>query len=1004
MTHFRLIEMLSEIPRPHNMDAVHAGLSNWRAAVAEQPIDTPSQQRLADVAEAIEREPGSKALLEAIFGNSLFLSQCVNRDPEFFCNLVCDGANDSAAAVLQDIAEKGKDALNNKQLMQAVRIAKRRMALAIAVADLGNVWDLDKITRKLSETADATLSTAAAHLIREATRMGAFELADREHPENGSGLIVIGMGKLGAFELNYSSDIDLIIFYDTDRISTANPDKLQNHMVRLARSLVRFMDERTADGYVFRTDLRLRPDPGATPLAVSVNAAETYYESLGQNWERAAMIKARPVAGDLEAGVAFLKHLTPFIWRKSLDFAAIQDIHSIKRQINAHQEGATAGAEGHNIKLGAGGIREIEFFAQTQQLIWGGREPGLRSPYTVQALQDLVAFGLCDQDVADDLTVSYRFLRRVEHRLQMINDEQTQTLPEGHEFDHLATFLGYDTADEFRDHVHHHLNRTQEHYSKLFASSPSLSAEGKGNLAFTGADSDPDTLKTIGSMGFHNPTRVDAAIRGWHHGRYRAVRSTRAREILTELLPSLLAAMSATPDPDTALLKFDEFLQGLPAGVQLFSMIQANPQLMTLLAEIMGMAPRLADHLSSRPAVLDSFLTPDFSQSLPSASEIKEELSQYLARAEYMEDVLNFSRRWAHDRRFQVGVQQLRGLIPPAEAATALSNIAEAVVDCLFKPVHVEFIETHGVIEGSDVAVLALGKLGSREMTTNSDLDLVIIYGAPADAAGSDGAKTLSVTQYFARLSQRLINALTALTPEGGLFEVDMRLRPSGNSGPIATTIEAFAAYHADQAWTWEHMALTRARIISATSNKIQSDVEDTIQRVLTNPRAPEPLLRDVADMRARLAREKPADCLWSLKQLRGGMVDIEFIAQYLALRHAAENPNILNSETLALLQNLTRAGYLNASSGALLGDALTMFQALQGTLSLTIEDEITSQRVDTFSDALKARLADVDKYADFNALEAKVTGTASRVFNLFQEIIDTPASQLPAPKPEPGA
>ena len=514
MTHFRLIDMLSEIPRPHNMDAVHAGLSNWRAAVAERPTDTPSQQRLADVAEAIERDPGSKALLEAIFGNSLFLSQCVNRDPEFFCNLVCDGANDSAATILQDIAEKGKDSLNNKQLMQAVRVAKRRMALAIAVADLGNVWDLEKITRKLSETADATLSTAAAHLIREAARMGAFELADREHPEYGSGLIVIGMGKLGAFELNYSSDIDLIIFYDTDRISTANPDKLQNQMVRLARSLVRFMDERTADGYVFRTDLRLRPDPGATPLAVSVNAAETYYESLGQNWERAAMIKARPVAGDLEAGVAFLKHLTPFIWRKSLDFAAIQDIHSIKRQINAHREGATAGAEGHNIKLGAGGIREIEFFAQTHQLIHGGRDPSLRVRGTRAALDALAATGRISSADAQALGESYDGLRTIEHRLQMVGDKQTHTLPAGEALDTAARLHGLDGGAALIALVEDLARPVAERFDALLDEDRiSVPKSAPHVVADTGAA--PDI-----------PVELVERMSQWTGGRYPALRST----------------------------------------------------------------------------------------------------------------------------------------------------------------------------------------------------------------------------------------------------------------------------------------------------------------------------------------------------------------------------------------------------------------------------------------------------------------------------------------------
>jgi len=1001
MTHFRLLDTLSNLPAPYDRAAVDLGLDHWRAAVAELATTaepSESDRPTADLAAALIKYPKGLALLEMIFGNSPFLSQCAIRDPGFLCDLVRRGPDEVSNSIFSQLHEKRKESLNEDQVIRDLRIVKRRMALTIALADITQIWSQPQVTEKLSQLAGATLSFAAVHLLRQAAASKAFDLANSEDPELGSGLVILGMGKLGAYELNYSSDIDLIVLYDAERMPTSAPDKLQNRLVRLARGLVRLMDERTADGYVFRTDLRLRPDPSATPLALSVVAAETYYESLGQNWERAAMIKARPVAGDLEAGEAFLKHLTPFVWRKNLDFAAIQDIHSIKRQINAQRGGDEVRAAGHNIKLGRGGIREIEFFAQTQQLIWGGREPGLRSPMTVQALSDLADFGLCDRQTADDLIASYEFLRRVEHRLQMINDEQTQTLPQSDdEFARLAVFLGYDAAAPFREELLNHLLRTQGHYSQLFADAPSLGAEGKGNLAFTGSDTDPETLGTIAAFGFEHPERVDAAVRAWHHGRYRAVRSTRAREILTELLPQLLEAMAETPDPDDAFLKFDEFLQGLPAGVQLFSMIQANPQLMALLAEIMGMAPRLARHLSGRPAILDSVLTPDFFEHLPDAPSLKAELGRILGRAEHAEEVLNLSRRWAHDRRFQVGVQRLRGLIDPVDASAAHSAIAEAAIDRLYAPVAAEFEARHGQVPESAVAVLALGKLGSREMTASSDLDLVFLYRTPEGAVGSDGAKALSTTQYFARLSQRLINALTALTPEGGLFEVDMRLRPSGNSGPIATTVEAFARYHAETAWTWEHMALTRARVVMATDPAMADAVADEINAILTRRRDGDALLGDVAHMRQRLAREKPADCLWSLKQLRGGMVDIEFIVQYLALRHGAESPGILIPTTTGLLSNLIAAGYIGAEDGQILSDALSLWHALQGLLSLTVEEEITAARVAEFSNALKDRLAAVGRCGNFDELEAKVRVTAENVYDIFQRLIEIPAAALPS-------
>ncbi|MDD9877924.1 MAG: bifunctional [glutamine synthetase] adenylyltransferase/[glutamine synthetase]-adenylyl-L-tyrosine phosphorylase [Magnetovibrio sp.] len=991
MPEFRFFDSISSLPDPHDSATAETGRAAWLSAA-----ESTGEADAADVARAVLDDPTGGALIDGVFGNSPFLALSASQDPKFLGQLMISGPDEAASGILHEIAEKGKESLNDDAMMRVLRQAKRRIAMTIALADIAGHWDLARVTGALSETATAALDAAVAHLLSDGA--AAFAGPDPADPSAGSGYIVLGMGKLGARELNYSSDIDLIVLYDEDRIETDTPDKLQNRMVRLTRGLVRLMDERTADGYVFRTDLRLRPDPGATPLALSVAGAETYYESLGQNWERAAMIKARAVAGDIAAGAAFLDALVPFVWRKSLDFAAIQDIHSIKRQINAHKGGTGIRAAGHNIKLGQGGIREIEFFAQTQQLIWGGREPGLRASVTVDALRDLAGFGLCDAATADDLIESYGFLRRVEHRLQMINDEQTQTLPEAEDdFRRLATFLGYASDAAFAEELIHHLGRTQDHYGQLFADAPGLGAEGRGNLVFTGADVDPDTLETLTGMGFGDAKLVDATVRGWHHGRHRAVRSTRAREILTELMPRLLAAVADTPDPDAAITRFDGFLAGLPAGVQLFSMIQANPQLLDLLAQIIGTAPRLARHLSGRPSVLDSVLTPDFFAPLPDAAALADELGALLRRCQYLEDVLNASRRWAHDRRFQVGVQQLQDLVAAEAASGALSHIAETALAGLYGPVEAEFAEVHGRLPGSAMAMLALGKLGSREMTASSDLDLVFIYHVADDAGASDGAKPLVPTQYFARLSQRLINALTALTPEGSLYEVDMRLRPSGNSGPIATSEDSFAAYHAEEAWTWEHMALTRARVVMSTDPDLTERIEGHIRAALTKPRDADTLLRDVAAMRARLAREKPADCLWSLKQIRGGTVDIEFIVQYLALEHAQRHPDLLAPSPAALLANLAERGLIEAGRARVLADALELWHGLQGMLSLTVEDEITAARVDEFSDALKSKLARIGGADGFAALETKVQGTAAAVYEIFQELIEAPAGALPA-------
>jgi [glutamine synthetase] adenylyltransferase / [glutamine synthetase]-adenylyl-L-tyrosine phosphorylase len=990
MPHFRFIESIQSTPKPYDTGAVATARHDWLSAAGNAGS--------GDIAQSILDDPSAGALLDCIFGNSPFLTMSAIRDPEFVCDLLEIGPGEAFSRILSLVTQKSKESLNDSDIARILRIAKRQAALTIALADIAGLWTLEQVTGSLSNFADAALDLAAAHLLREGARQGAFELPDPDDPLQGCGLIIIGMGKLGAHELNYSSDIDLIVLYDTDRVKTSNPDRLQNNFVRLTRNLVKLMDERTADGYVFRTDLRLRPDPSATPLALSVLAAETYYESLGQNWERAAMIKARAVAGDKQAGQAFLKFLTPFIWRKSLDFAAIQDIHSIKRQINAHKGGTGISTQGHNIKLGQGGIREIEFFAQTQQLIWGGRQPNLRSPVTVQALAELTAFGQCAEQTTAELTESYAFLRRIEHRLQMINDEQSQTLPNTDEsYLRLAVFLGYETADAFSTELLAHLHRVQDHYEQLFADAPSLGAEGSGNLMFTGGDPDPDTLQTIAELGFEQPKTIDSLIRAWHHGRHRATQSTRAREILTELMPRLLQAMAATADPDAALLRFDEFLKGLPAGVQLFSMFQANPHMLDLIAEIIGIAPRLARHMSAHPSVLDSVLASDFFGDLPTLTELQTELTSVLERAEYFEAVLDASRWWTHDRRFQVGVQRLQGSVDPEEASRALSDIAEAVISCLFPHVVAEFAARHGVVPGGEMAVVALGKLGSWEMTASSDLDLVFVYTTPPDAAFSDGGKPLPPTQYYGRLGQRLINALTALTAQGSLYEVDMRLRPSGNAGPVATTTEAFRQYYAGPAWTWEHMALTRARVVHATSDDFRAAVTGEIRDVLIRARDPVKLLRDVADMRRRLAREKPAEGLWSLKQLRGGMVDIEFIVQYLTLKHAASHPDILNANTLSGINELAKAGVLESHIEQRLATALRLWHGLQGMLSLTVEDDITAARVAAFPGALKSRLARIDGAADFSFLEATLQTTGAEVYDIFQTLVEAPAAALPA-------
>ena len=975
-------------PEPADPRLCELGFAAWETALAEAA--DPGEADRARVWAA--SEPGRR-LLSAVFGNSPFLSKLAIAEWRLLLRLVEHGP-DAVFLDLVDAVETETD-WNETQavLMRRLRLARGCVALIAGIAELAGIWSLEQQMGALSRFAEAALSAALRHLLRAAHQRGAVRLADPQQPEQDSGLIVLGMGKLGGGELNYSSDIDLILLFDSAQNAVIAPDDAQAFFARLARDLVRILDERTGDGYVFRTDLRLRPDPRSTPLALSTAAALTYYESVGQNWERAALIKARPVAGDRAAGERFLSELQPFIWRKNLDFAAIADIHSIKRQIQAHKGGGRIAVEGHDIKTGRGGIREVEFFAQTQQLIWGGRIPKLRVRPTCTALRRLAATGRIDPATAARLTEDYRFLRRVEHRLQMVDDAQIHRLPADRDgIARLAIFLGYRDADAFAADLRGHLASVERHYAELFEEAPSLS--GPGNLVFTGTEDDPETLATLARLGFADPPRVAAMVRGWHHGRIRATRSQRAREILTELVPDLLRVFGGTANPDTALLRFDDFLTRLPAGVQLFSLFHANPSLLSLVADIMAEAPRLAENLAQRPALLDAVLTAGFSAAIPDRESLAADLAALTAGARDYQEILDIVRRWANERRFQVGVQLLRRDIDSARTGVALADIAETAVAALLPAVMADFARMHGQVPGGAFSVVAMGRLGSREMSLASDIDLILIYDAVEDGAVSDGFRPLPVSTYYTRLSQRLISAITAPTAEGKLYEVDMRLRPSGESGPIASSLAAFAQYQRDSAWTWEHMALTRARPIAGDAD-LQRRVRDAITTALCRPRDPGRLVADVADMRRRIADNLPRPSPWDLRNRRGGLIDLEFTVQYLMLREAAERPDILRRETDAALDALGAARILPPQGVRELSEGLALLRHLRALLALLFDGTPDAAALAGPAGATLARCAGA---VDFPRLDADMVAACARVRAWYERLIARPARRVSQP------
>ncbi len=874
-------------------------------------------------------------------------------------------------------------------LMTRLRRAKHECALLVALADIGGVWGVVEVTDALSRFADAAVSRALRFLLRQDAAAGRLIIeAQASEPEKDCGLVVLALGKHGARELNYSSDVDLIVLFDPEAKSIPDGAAPGPLFVRLTKALARLLQERTSEGYVLRVDLRLRPDPAATPIALAIPSAYSYYETLGQNWERAAMIKARPVAGDIALGNRFLRDLAPFIWRKYFDYAAIADVHAMKRQIHAVRGHESVTVPGHDIKLGRGGIREIEFFVQTQQLIFGGRRAQLRGSRTLDMLAELHRENWVTSQAVEDLSRAYEFLRTLEHRLQMIDDEQTQRLPlDKIALKDFARFCGYSRLDVFTAETTRHLRRVEAHYAHLFEDAPQLAADA-GSLVFTGVVDDPETLITLRKLGFRDPSAAAETIRGWHFGRRAAVQSARAREALTELTPALLEAFSGSGDPDAAIAAMDGALGRMNAAAELFSILRSNAKLRELFGDIMGSAPRLANVIVARPHVLDAAIDPGRAtlapESLDSAS-IERRVAAFVASAGTFEGVLDRVRDFAAEEMFLIGVRLLSGALSPDQAGGAYSALAQGIASVLLDAARLSVIADHGEISGGRVAVLAMGKLGSREMTAASDLDLIIIYDFDADASESDGSRPLAATNYYNRLTQRLLAALTAPTKAGRLYEVDLRLRPSGRKGPVATQFASFAQYQRSEAETWEHMALTRARVI-AGDESLSHEIQEAIRETLAVKRDSAKVAKDVRDMRALIAREKAASDPWDLKLVAGGLLDIEFTAQFLTLAFAHTNPEIIDVATRAVIEKAGAVGLLSAAQAEVLALAHRLYTDATQVMRLAIDGPFDPAKA---TSGVKRRIAAAAALPDFDSLQGALAQTREQVAAIFAQVLE---------------
>ncbi|WP_072295271.1 glutamine-synthetase adenylyltransferase [Paracoccus sp. SM22M-07] len=903
------------------------------------PVDPARAQ---DAAALFPDSPAAlRDLIAAVAGSSPFLAGLIRQEADWL-----PGALDHDDVVARETA--GFQDLSPDDLGVALRRAKRRVALQAALADLGGVWPLAQVTQALSDLADRAVDLALRAHVASEVRRGKLPETDAD----AGGIFALAMGKGGAGELNYSSDIDLIVLFDETAYDDADQMEARAALIRATRKMAATLSDVTEHGYVFRTDLRLRPDASVTPVCISTAAALAYYEAEGRTWERAAFIKARAAAGNIAAGERFLAELRPFVWRKHLDFAAIQDAHDMRLRIRDHKGlGGRLEVAGHNIKLGRGGIREIEFFTQTRQLIAGGRDPDLRVRDTVGGLAALAAKGWIPDAVAQELTDHYREHRDIEHRIQMVNDAQTHSLPkDGNGLRTIAALMGSGDPDGWQAALKARLARVHELTEEFFA---------------------PDEIKAERPQ---MSPESQAIIDRWQG--YPALRSDRALQIFRRIEVPLLDRMSRAGHPAEALARFDSFLAGLPAGVQLFSLFDANPQLIDLIVDICGTAPALAAYLAQHPSVLDAVLGGSFFAPWPGETGLRTELDravQAAATAGGYEAALDAARRWAHEWHFRIGVHHLRGLIDADEAAGQYADLAGACVAALFPVTAAEFARKHGPAPGRGAVVVGMGSLGARVLNAASDLDLIVIYDADGIDA-SDGPRPLAARPYYARLTQAMVTALSAPTAEGRLYEVDMRLRPSGRQGPVATSVQSFETYQMEEAWTWEHLALTRARVVArsggdaaALAEQIEALRLGVLRRRGTDPR----VMADLDQMRTRLFTAKPASGPWDVRNGPGRLQDIDLLAQACALRSGDPARG-----TLAQLRAGKRAGLMDAKATEVLSSAWRAFWRLHAAGRLLTDRPLDMQ--DIGGGAQDFLLREVDA-PDADAIRDRIRDHVSR-------------------------
>jgi len=945
---------------------------------------------------AADNGPLQPVQIAAMLAHSRHLQTLARAHPDLLATVPTAGGTPEIDAAITACAEAAKTVGNEQQMMAALRRLRQRSALCVALADMADGEDIETQMRWLSEAADTAVRCAVTWLFRAAAQRGQISGSDTAARDGGTGCgwSVLALGKLGAGELNYSSDIDLVLIHDPIDNPLTDRDTSQRFYVEMARALVRLLSTATGDGIGWRVDLRLRPDPGATAVSLQREAAIGYYESIARTWERAAFIRARPIAGDLEMGARFLADIQPFIWRRTLDYTVMDDMKMMLRR-----PAVGLGWEGYNLKTGPNGIRSIEFLVHVLQLVGGGRAPALRAGSTLPALRALAAEGWITPDQCARLGALYLALRRVEHRLQMLGDAQTHALPRSMDgIDEAARFMGHANAEAFLTALEHVLQEIAANTShQLFETTTDgggsegdpTASPGDGNTDAPLFDDEDRLASWLESLGFQRPVDIAAVLSGWMAGRIAATRSQRARTLLSRIMPPMLSHLSDAQDPDMAFASFADFVEGLPASVQIFSLLDHNRDLTRLLGDILVLSPRLGNRLRRHPMLFDLVLFAAFFEPLPAAADLESELRAVIAE-QPTELALDTITRMTRERQFRAEVQHLSGVADRRALGTALADIAEAAIRVIRDLAIADMQRRHGTING-DLAVLAMGRFGLGDLTATSDLDLVFVWDAPAETSSTgieDGRRRLGASSYFTRLAQTLANWLGGATGEGKLFTIDLRLRPDGETSGLAPSLARLTAYYRDEAWLWEKLALGKARLATPAA-ACGAAVIDSLEDVRTTALPQDAIAPPLHDMRRRLRANYGEANEWQLRKRPGGISELDLLVQALRLLNA----DLFDNSSLPverILDRLVEAGRIMPDDAEALVTADSLYADLHHALRFIAGTSATDPA--DLSAAARQFICAACDSPDIEALRGRIAVHQTQIEVLFDRLFPPPS------------